>query len=394
MARCLSCALCVCLWLGLSAVHARVRAQTAPSFDPAPTDAPQIRAVDPPPATLRANEVAAPPLRATGSVDSPVLRARSADNPALDAEVARLRSTALSAVPQAGRVSRAQANASWVLGLLYLHGIGVAASPDEAATWFERAQALGEPLAPAGLAWCEIEGCKGTPNPAAAGRWITLLRAANLPRAQYLQWLMEARLSPLQIATPGLRSEPASAGWPNRQLLLSAAQGGDIHARIELGLESVTANRPAEALEHFRAVAPRSPAASSNQVLLSERLRSTSNARRPPTSSSSDETFARAQRNHRGAGQPANFVEAIRFYRLAQSQGSAEARKMLELIFSRPAPDGQIDLAWMQQLAYVNLSKDVVTLDSAAVRQGLRREPTPLIDLLPQTWRKYASELR
>lgn len=67
---------------------------------------------------------------------------------------------------------------------------------------------------------------------------------------------------------------------------------------------------------------------------------------------------------------------------------------MLELIFSRPAPDGQIDLAWMQQLAYVNLSKDVVTLDSAAVRQGLRREPTPLIDLLPQTWRKYASELR
>lgn len=148
---------------------------------------------------------------------------------------------------------------------------------------------------------------------------------------------------------------------PNRQLLLNASQDGDICTKIELGLKSVT-----------------------------------SNASRPPatTSSSSDETFARAQRNHRGAGQPANFVEAIRLYRLAQSQGSAEARKMLELIFSRPAPDGQIDLAWMQQLAYVNLSKDVVTLDSAAVRQGLRREPTPLIDLLPQTWRKYASELR
>lgn len=64
---------------------------------------------------------------------------------------------------------------------------------------------------------------------------------------------------------------------------------------------------------------------------------------------------------------------------------------MLELIFSRPGPDGQIDIAWMQQLAYVNLSKDVVTLDSTTARQSLRREPTPLFDLLPQSLRKYSS---
>lgn len=386
MARCLSCAVCVCLGLGLSAVHARVRAQTAPSFDPAPTDAPQIRAVDPAPAPLRASEVAPPPLRATGSVDSPVLRAQSADNPALEAEVARLRSTALSAVPLAGRASRAQANASWVLGLLYLHGIGVAASPAEAAAWFERARAQGEPLAPAGLAWCEIDGCRTPPNPAAAQRWITLLRRVDLPRAQYLQWLADQRLSPLQLATPGLRGEPAPAPpAPDRQLLLSAARGGNLHARIELGFESISANRPAQALEHFRAAAPRSEAASANAALLSERLRVTPPA---PGPASAADTFARAQRNHRGEGQPANFVEAIRLYRLAQNQGSEPAKRMLELIFSRPGPDGQVDIAWMQQLAYLNLSGGAPALDSTTVRRALRREPTPLFDMLPAYLRK------
>lgn len=54
-----------------------------------------------------------------------------------------------------------------------------------------------------------------------------------------------------------------------------------------------------------------------------------------------------AQRYHRLDQQPANFVKAIRLYRLAQNQGSEQARKMLELIFSRPDPDGSVDVAWM-----------------------------------------------
>lgn len=403
MVRCMSCAVCVCLCIGLSAVHARVRAQPVAPFDPASTVQPPIRLVLPAPPVLRANEDSAPPLRADDTPAPPLIAADSmanaplyipgADNAVLESEVARLRATALSTAAPGPRAGRAQANASWVLGLLYLHGIGVDASPADAATWFERARALGEPLAPAGLAWCEIEGCKGSLNPAAARRWIALLRAVNLPRAQYLQWLLEARLSPLQIATPGLRNEPAVAGAPNRQLLLSAAQGGDIHARIELGFESLGANRLTDAVEQFRAAAPRSAAASANAALLSERIRNTPNVRRPSTaaSSSSDETLARAQRNHRGEGQPANFVEAIRLYQRAKNQGNVQATKMLELIFSRPGPDGQIDIAWMQQLAYINLSKEVVALDNTTARTALRREPTALFDLLPQPWRQYAS---
>ena len=368
MRRFASIVLCLGLFLGVDSPQATVSTQAEPAFDRPPPPLPPLRAADPAPNTLRATETSPPLLQAGGSPS------------ALEAEAARLRARALSAEPQPGRDTSESARASWLLGLLYLHGIGVAASPGEAARWFERAHALGEPLAAAGIAWCEIDGCRNAPNPAAARRWIVLLRTVDLPRAQHLQWLMEEKLSPLHIARPGLRGEPAAGTRPDRQLLSSAARGGSVHARIELGLESMTANRPAEALEHFRAAASRSPAASANADLLSERLRNTPATRGPATAA---ETFIRAQRNHRGDGQPANFVEAIRLYRLAQNQGSEEAKKILELIFSRPGPDGQVDIAWMQQLAYVNLSRDAPALDSSTARRALRREPTPLVDLLP-----------
>lgn len=364
--------ICCCLWLGAAQAAGSIPSESA--FDESPAPAPPLRAADPAPETVSASQLPPPPLQA------------GARPSALEAEVSRLRSRALSVAPQPGRAAGEQARAAWLLGLLYLHGIGVAANPGEAAGWFERARALGEPLAAAGLAWCEIDGCRTAPNPAAAQRWITQLRRVDLPRAQYLQWLVEERLSPLHLATPGLRGETAPAAPASaRQLLLSAARGGNVPARIELGFESLKANRTAEALEHFRAVASRSEAASANVALLSERQRVT-----PPSRSaaSAGDTFALAQRNHRGEGQPANFVEAIRLYRLAQNQGSEPARRMLELIFSRPAPDGQIDIAWMQQLAYLNPSGGAPSLDSTTVRRALRREPTPLFDMLPAYLRK------
>jgi TPR repeat protein len=374
MLRFMSRALCCfcCLWLG--AAQAAGSVQPEPAFDGSPPPAAPLRAADPTPETLSASQLPPAPLQAREPPS------------ALEAEVSRLRARALSVEPQPGRVAREPARAAWLLGLMYLHGIGVAASPAEAAVWFDRARALGEPLAAAGLAWCEIDGCRMAPNPAAAQRWIAQLRRVDLPRAQFFQWLVDERLSPLQLATPGLRGEPAPAKpAPDRQLLLSAARGGNVHARIELGFESIGASRPEEALEHFRAAAPRSEAASANAALLSERLRGTPAAR---GSASAADTFARAQRNHRGEGQPANFVEAIRLYRLAQSQGSEPARKMLEMIFSRPGPDGQVDIAWMQQLAYLNLSGGTPVLDSTTVRRELRREPTPLFDMLPAYLRK------
>ena len=382
-----------------------------------------------------------PPAIAASNQADVTPRLPGPDHPALDAEIQRLREIAFRPPGAAGhrakpaqlkragatRANQAQARASWLMGLLTLHGIGVAADSADAVSWFEQARLLGEPMANAGLAWCDIDGCKTAPNPALARRWLPALRAVNLPRAQYLQWLIDSRLQPLQSEAPSARSDPnrpGTATLASRPLLVGAAKRGDIQANLELGLTSAANNQLAEALVFFRAAASRSNAAADNADWVLQRLAAASNpdasvspssinpsilpgrdraATKPGTSgmvmtpggmSSPAETLARAKRNHRGEGQSANYTEAIRLYRLAQNQGnsasSIEARKILELIFSRPGPGGQLDVAWMQQLAYVDLSGRVASLDRATMQNGLRREQTPLFDLLPQRWRNEA----
>lgn len=363
---------------------------TSPAYFPA---AAEVRTIaveleDASRVSLRVDKSAAPLQAADGKGLTPVPRLPGSDNPALDADIARLRANAQAG---SGRSSRAQGTASWLLGLLYLHGIGVTLNAADAAVWFERAYALGEPLASAGLAWCEIDGCRSAADPAAARRWLAPLRMVNLPRAQYFQWLIESRLSPLLLTTPNFRDEPNARNLPNRQLLLSAARAGDVQARIELAFESVSANRLVEAENYFRSASGKSPAASANAILLAERLRTAASPASPGRTArpSANDNLARAERNHRGEGQSANYVEAIRLYQLAKNEGSVQAAKMLALIFSRPGADGQIDIAWMQQLAYVDLSKEVPTLDSSVARQTLRRDGTPLLDLLPPPWSQY-----
>lgn len=337
------------------------------------------------------------PLPAS-SVVTPPPRMPAADNPALDAEVAKLRAVALGPVPTrpptSGVVSsptRAQGAASWVLGLLYLHGIGVVLSPPEALMWFERAHAAGEHMASAGLAWCAIDGCSAPPNPAAARRWLAPLRAVNMPRAQYFQWLIESRLSPVQIAAPMQRGDPGAQQaetLPARQLLLSSAQRGDVQANIELGFDSIWQNKKAEALAYFRAAERRSQAAAFNVAQLgAEPASPGAPMQRSDPSGPAQTNLTKAQRNHRGEGQPSNYVEAIRLYRLAQSQGSDTARKMLELIFSRPQPGGEVDITWMQQLAFVDVTQSVPRLTGQPSTPAFQREPTPLFDLLPAVWR-------
>lgn len=386
LALCLSVSFCVCFWVSLATVHARVRAQPVPQFDTAPG----------PIAPINVDRAPQAPINFSGNPVSPAIRSQSMDSAEVDAKISRLRTLATTPVQRGLRVAEAvnaakmQANAAWILGLLYLHGTGVAASPAEAQRWFERAYALGEPLAVAGLAWCDIEGCTNAPDPALARRWLPALRKINAPRALYFQWLIESRLAPIQISTPRLKVDSNSvlgANLPNRQWLLSAAQGGDVQAAIELGFESVAENRPSQALAYFRAVAANSAVASANVALLTEQQRI------PLTSSqnaSAEDLLTRAQRNHRGDGQSANYVEAIRLYQLAKNQGSEQAKKMLELIFSRPLANGQIDISWMQHLAYVTYSKDIASFGSSVAPRTLRREPTPLYDLLPLVWRSSA----
>lgn len=344
------------------------------------------------------DERPAPPFISPLNVEPAGPHLASTGDPVTQAELARLRAVVERAPGTNGsRGSRDAARAAWQLGLAELHGVGGPVAPREAQVWFTRAMRLGEPLAAAGLAWCAIDGCGGPPDLTAARRWIAALRPVDGSRAQYLEWLLETRLAPLQLARgapsrgqhalPGETLAVDGAALPGRSLLLAAARGGSVQAAIELGLDSAARRHDRDALEQFRAAAPRSSVAASNATILAQRL---ATLRPITTPSAGGATFALAQRYHRGEGMPANFTEAIRLYRLAQSQGSIPARRMLELVFSRPAPDGGIDIGWMQQLTGVDVTSESPTVNPEGMQPLLRREPTPLSDLLPQRWRPHA----
>ncbi|HWI82359.1 hypothetical protein [Ramlibacter sp.] len=320
----------------------------------------------------------------------PVVAMPPQTDPALQAELARLRAAAAGS-------GRAAGHAAWRLGLAALHGVGGPVDPAQARSWFARARQHGEPLAAAGLAWCAIDGCGGPADPAAARRWIGALQPHDAARAQYLDWLLASERAPLSVSPapllPGPQAAPTPrqagpAGPPLRDQLQAAARAGSVQAQLELGLAAAAEGREDEALALFRAAAPRSPAAAANVALLRQR------GAAPAAPGPGQATFERAQRVHRGIGQPANFTEAVRLYRQAQQEGSAAAARMLALIFSRPAPDGGVDIAWMQQLAQVDVTRDMPTVDPSPAREVLRREPTPLSDLLPERWRPPAGRWR
>jgi TPR repeat protein len=314
--------------------------------------------------------------------------ATAVPDPTLERDLRRLRADA-AAMPGAARraaaTSRAQqAEANWVLGLLALHGLAGPIDAAEARLRFERAQQLGHRLAAAGLAWCAIDGCQRVAEPIAARRWLAPLRSVNPGRALYLEWLIERRLSPLQLAPTDLRGQ-SSPALPRRDLLTRAATAGDAQAQLELGFDSVAAGRPAEALAYFLAAAPDSPAAAANANLVAERMHGQP-AR--PGDATARQWFLQGRRYHQGDGVPANYAEAIRLYQLAADKGNIPARRMLELIFSRPARDGGVDIAWMQQLAQVDTSPPgAVAILTPLPIASLRRDPTPLYDLVPRRWR-------
>lgn len=318
-------------------------------------------------------------------------------------QVARLQSLALDKTPPAPANKKVDpkmsaAEAAWTLGLLSLHGIAMPMNPAQAQKWFELAAHKGLALAHAGLAWCALEGCTAPSDPEAAQSSINTLRTVNAPRAIYLEWLALSLKAPVQM-TPARNGAPSSQPEPqstntqlsNTALLLEAASKGDVQAHIELGMVSASNNRMADSLAHFQAAASRSSVAASNAKIVSERMRNSPHPDQALSRSSSGQDSAalliQARRLHRGQGVPANFTEAIRLYRLAASLGSAQAEKMLQLIYANPSPDGQINIPWMQQLKDIDLTTQAPQQLKPAAPFWLRREPTALYDLLPAVWR-------
>ena len=286
------------------------------------------------------------------------------------------------------------ANSAWILGLLYLHGTAVTADPKRARYWFQIAWQQGEKMASAGLAWCDMVGCGSPPNLANARDWRSQLAAINRGRSLYFEWLAQATLAPLKIlneSDPDVNDEKA----PGHLLLVNAANAGDIHAHIELGLESASKNKLDEALKHFVFAEPMSAVASSNANHIRKNIANlTSLDKRQQSATGRDElaesSMVQALRYHRGDGVPANYSEAVRLYKKAADLGNLQARKMLNLIFSQPTEEGNINIPWMQKLSQLDLSGSTPKLSQAFGPNLLNREETGLTDFIPKRWTEVA----
>lgn len=365
--------------------------------------------------------VPAPPVQASAQalptpaefpVERPVLgdtspRAAGPDDPAREKALQTLRNTAQADGPpphkQRNAGDLAPADAAWLLGLLALHGLAMPADPPQAQHWFERAHLLGHPLAPAGLAWCQLSGCVKPPDPAVAMRWIAQLRSTDGGLARYLQWYAAkamAPISPHENASPTLAGRggtPAAAPPPSpaalQKLLLDAARAGSASARNELGLEFLAAGDTEKALAQFQAAAARSEAAAANASLLAARIRSGAANGVPVARRSAADWYDQARRYHQGDGVPANYAEAIRLYQIAAGGGDPKARRMLALIFSQPAPDGTVNIAWMQQLASIDTGPTGAAPGAGRLPapQGWQRDPSPLYEWVPAEWKATAA---
>lgn len=339
----------------------------------------------------------APPSRDILRVPPPsqqALRLLSAEDPEVSAELNRLRTRATSVNPADKRARPAArqsaAEAAWTLGLVQLHGAGVALDPASARQWFGTAQALGHPRAAAGLAWCDIDGCGTVAHPQAARAWLAQLRKTEPERAGYLEWLLARRNAPLDVTADGGTHTATTPEEYPRELLLRAARAGDPQARNELGLEAAFGMQLDKALGMFKDAAQHSPAARTNLRILDELMTPPS----PAPRTRATEALAEAKRLHRGEGVVSNYPEAIRLYREAESLGSAEAGRMLSLILSQPNPAGTINVEWMRQLAWMDLSTSVPRSGSPAIGSILQRDATPLFDWLSPVWRERVQQIR
>jgi len=307
-------------------------------------------------------------------------------DPALQKELAQLQRQAS---PKSGYGSTSvSANAAWLLGLIALHENTAPRSTAQALVWFERAARHGrQALAWSGVAWCEMQGCAGPPGPSLARQAIDRLRPAYRPRALYLQWLLDTRQHASSSAAVSGPEGVSNLRLPLHDLLAQAAGEGDAQARVELGIEAVVNGDLQGARAYFQAAATHSPAAADNLQLLDGQVAKPAQ-QQTTASSEAEKLLERARMAHRGTGRPPDYAQALRLYEAAAAQGSASARRMLALIFSRPQPDGTINLAWMAQLAWLDTSNTLPQLQAHTLSRMMRRDPTPLFDLLPPAWQR------
>jgi TPR repeat protein len=135
----------------------------------------------------------------------------------------------------------------------------------------------------------------------------------------------------------------------------SAAKRGDPAAQNAMGVHyQLQGDRSTAEMWYRRASEQGSPAARWN---LAHLARADANRAQLTATVLTAETgdaaalYELAQRYHRGEGVPPDYPRALRLYRAAAAQGSEPARQMLGLILSHTDAAGNVDPAWMRQLA-------------------------------------------
>lgn len=358
-------------------------------LESAPAAAPSLPSIQTQTPIIDAAPVRTPAISPAPSSNAPMLPQDAAGKQIAQ----RLEQLQRRAEPSSGYGSTAQASqAAWHLGLIYLHGAGVRQDKVAAQQWFERAVKKNlEPWGWAGLAWCALDGCTGPPQPDAASSALSRLRSTYPAKADYLAWIQATQRNPLHLQSSN--QTPSKADTADLKLLERAAAAGDASANIELGVRAFARQDTLKATRYFRRVASESAFAAHNLRVVQAQARQGSTQAVRPTDSTAQNALNMARIYHRGQGVPANFSEALRFYRLAEQRGSNEAHKMLELIFSRPMPDGSLNVAWMQQLAHADASAPTVQLGSGVYAPQMQRPPTPLFDLLPEYWQAQVQSI-
>lgn len=337
---------------------------------------------------ISVEEAQTPPHIEREQLRTPQIRANNGSN-AQSQALEKLQQTASAPAASSAAARQQQAEAMWQLGLLQLHGLHLPINPSQAKIWFQKAQQSGHPLAVAGLVWCAMDGCGERPDPQSAQTWLPLMRKQIPARAAYFDWLLLDEAAPLPSDLPSTAPQLQDAFARKKQAqLLRAVQANDPLARVEWGLELAAQGKTQEARAQFQAAASRSAAAKHNLQILNDDSASVSGNKRPQ-SGGGWQTFRQARVYHRGEGVPANYTEALRLYKRASDLGSIPAQRMLALIYSRPQADGKLDIAWMQQLAYVDVTEDsTVPLQAVTTPAGLQRDPSPLYDYIAPQWRK------
>ncbi|HEY0660246.1 MAG TPA: hypothetical protein VGD21_02835 [Lysobacter sp.] len=214
---------------------------------------------------------------------------------------------------------------------------------EQAARWFRAAADAGDVRASMAFAWLQAMGLGVARDPAAARQRLQAASAVGIARADYLLSLLESiDKRPQSTQRAGVLRE-------------SAARRGDAVAENAMGVHyQLQGDRTTAELWYQRAVEHGSRNAGQNLAnlarsdLAKERIAA---ATRAADGGDADALFALAQRYHRGEGVAIDYGQALRLYRAAAAKGNEPARQMLGLIQSRTGIDGQVDPAWMQQLA-------------------------------------------